>query len=87
MALPRRGEKSYQSDQSESEDSPLVTESIEPEQTEAEPPTSQPATSSSVSVSTSFSTPVVEKSPSSSPLLTALLLPDPDGTLSATDQT
>ena len=73
MALPRRGEKSYQSDQSESEDSPLVTENIEPEQTEAEPPTSQPATSSSVSVSTSFSTPVVEKSPSSSPLLTALL--------------
>ena len=73
MALPRRGEKSYQSDQSESEDSPLVTETIEPEQTEAEPPTSQPATSSSVSVSTSFSTPVVEKSPSSSPLLTALL--------------
>ena len=73
MALPRRGEKSYQSDQSESEDSPLVTENIEPEQTEAEPPSSQPATSSSVSVSTSFSTPVVEKSPSSSPLLTALL--------------
>ena len=75
MALPRRGEKSYQSDQSESEDSPLVTENIEPEQTEVveTPAASQTSTSSSVSVSTSFSTPVVEKSPSSSPLLTALL--------------
>ena len=75
MALPRRGDKSYQSDQSESEDSPLVTENIEPEQTEQEPPaaTSQTSSSTSVSVSTSFSTPVVEKSPSSSPLLTALL--------------
>ena len=74
MALPRRGDKSYQSDQSESEDSPLVTENIEPEQTELEPATvSQTSSSTTVSVSTSFSTPVVEKSPSSSPLLTALL--------------
>ena len=76
MALPRRGDKSYQSDQSESEDSPapLVTENIEPEHTELEPPAvSQTSSSTTVSVSTSFSTPVVEKSPSSSPLLTALL--------------
>ena len=73
MAVPRKGERLYQSDQSGSEDcadSPLVTETTEQDQTELDSPT---VISTSASVSTTFSTPVVEKSPSSSPLLTALL--------------
>ena len=73
MAVPRKGERIYQSDQSGSEDcadSPLVTETTEQDQTELDSPT---VISTSASVSTTFSTPVVEKSPSSSPLLTALL--------------
>ena len=74
MALPRRGEKSYQSDQSESEDSPFVTENVEPDQPELEPAAALQS-STSTSVSTSFSTPVVEKSPSSSPLLSSLPSP------------
>ena len=65
LAVPRKGDRIYQSDQSGSEDcadSPLQPDIDSPS-----------VASTSASVSTTVSTPIVEKSPSSSPLLTALL--------------